>query len=101
MAQADADETVLRLSLDAKASVGVGDYSRGGQARVMVKAADHDFQPTAKLIPFGIFLPQYDRLYLYFTASKLTSDFMVDCRGLLETAAPGICPRQDAGVEFG
>jgi transposase len=78
-AQADADETVLRLSLDAKASVWVGDYSRGGQARVIVKAADHDFQPTAKLIPFGIFLPQYDRLYLYFTASKLTSDFMVDC----------------------
>jgi transposase len=80
-AQADADETVLRLSLDAKASVWVGDYSRGGQARVIVKAADHDFQPMAKLIPFGIFLPQYDRLYLYFTASKLTSDFMVDCLG--------------------
>jgi transposase len=78
-AQADADETVLRLSLDAKAAVWVGDYSRRGQARVLVKAADHDFQPTAKLTPFGIFLPHDGRLYLYFTDSKLTSDFMVDC----------------------
>lgn len=77
--QADTDETVLRLSLDAKAAVWVGDYSRRGQARVLVKAADHDFQPEAKLTPFGIFLPQHDELYLYFTASKLTSDFMVDC----------------------
>jgi transposase len=78
-AQADADAHVLRLSLDAKASVWVGDYSRGGQSRVTVKAADHDFQPEAKLTSFGIFLPQYDELYLYFTASKLTSDFRVDC----------------------
>jgi hypothetical protein len=78
-AQADADETVLRLSLDAKAAVWVGDYSRGGPSRVTVKAADHEFQPAAKLTPFGIFLPQHDELLLYFTASKLTRDFMVDC----------------------
>jgi len=78
-AQSDADDSVLRLSLDAKATVWVGDYSRGGQSRVTVKAADHDFQPDAKLTPFGILLPQYGAVYLYFTASKLTSDFMVDC----------------------
>ena len=78
-AQADADETVLRLSLDAKASVWVGDYSRGGQTRVIVKAADHDFHPSAKLTPFGILLPHYGDVYHYFTPSKLTSDFMVDC----------------------
>jgi len=78
-AQADADETVLRLSLDAKASVRVGDYSRGGRSRVIVKAADHDFKPDAKLTPFGILLPQYGEVYLYFTASRVTSDFMVDC----------------------
>lgn len=78
-AQADADATVLRLSLDAKASVRVGNYSRGGQTRVNVQAADHDFHPSAKLTPFGILLPQYGEVYLYFTASKLTSDFMVDC----------------------
>jgi hypothetical protein len=78
-AQADADDTVLRMSLDAKASVWVGDYSRGGRSRISVKAADHDFQPDAKLTPFGIFLPHHDELFLYFTASKVTSDFIVDC----------------------
>jgi transposase len=88
-AQADADETVLRLSLDAKASVWVGDYWRGGQSRVTVKAADHDFQPEAKLTPFGIVLPQYNRLYLYFSDSKLTSDFRVDC---LEDCWKQLCP---------
>lgn len=57
----------------------IGDFSRGGRSRVIVKAADHDFQPEVKLTPFGLFLPQSGELYLYFTASKLTSDFIVDC----------------------
>lgn len=78
-AQADEEETMLRLSLDAKAAVRIGDYSRGGQSRIMLRAADHDFRPDAKVTPFGIFLPQYGELYLYFTASQLTSDFIVDC----------------------
>lgn len=78
-AEADADERVLRLSLDAKATVLIGDYSRGGRSRLVVKAADHDFQPEEKLTPFGIFLPQSHELYLYFTNSKVTSDFIVDC----------------------
>jgi len=77
--QADTQETMLRLSLDAKAGVRIGDYSRGGRSRIIVKAADHDFRPEATLTPFGIFLPVHHELYLYFTASKLTSDFMVDC----------------------
>jgi transposase len=78
-AAADADARVLRLSLDAKATVLIGDYSRGGRSRLMVKAADHDFHPEEKLTPFGIFLPRYHELYLYFTTSKATSDFIVDC----------------------
>jgi hypothetical protein len=76
---ADEDETVLRLSLDAKAAVLIGLFSRNGQTRVTVKALDHDFDPKHKVIPFGIFLPQYNELYLYFTPSRLTSDFIVDC----------------------
>lgn len=76
---ADTDDSVLRLSLDAKAKVLIGNYSRGGQSRLNVKAADHDFRPDEKLTPFGIYLPQYHELYLYFTASKVTSDFIVDC----------------------
>ena len=76
---ADEDETVLRLSLDAKAAVLIGLFSRDGQTRVTVKALDHDFDPKQKVIPFGIFLPQYNELYLYFTQSRVTSDFIVDC----------------------
>ena len=76
---ASADETVRRLSLDAKAAVLLGLFSRRGQTRVTVKAWDHDFDPKHKVIPFGIFLPQYNELYLYFTLSRLTSDFIVDC----------------------
>ena len=70
---------MLRLSLDAKATVLIGNYSRRGQSRLIVKAADHDFHPEDKLTPFGIYLPQYHELYLYFTPSKVTSDFIVDC----------------------
>lgn len=76
---AAADATVLRLSLDAKATVLVGDYARGGKTRVVVKAADHDFHPSDKVTPYGILLPDHDRLYLYFTRSRVTSDFIVDC----------------------
>lgn len=75
---AEHDPTILRLSLDAKARVPVGPFSRGGKNRVETEACDHDFKPTATLTPYGIFLPQHDELFLYFTTSKLTSDFMVD-----------------------
>jgi DDE family transposase len=75
---ADQAENVLRLSMDAKATVKIGLFSRGGKSRVRVQAADHDFRPDAVLAPFGILLPQYDDLFLYFTHSPVTSDFIVD-----------------------
>jgi hypothetical protein len=77
--EADEDETILRISMDAKASVLIGFLSRGGKTRVVVRALDHDMKPDDKLTPFGIFLPQYDELHLYFTNSRVTSDFIVDC----------------------
>ena len=78
--KADEDETMLRISLDAKAPVLIGLFSRGGVSRVVVKGLDHDFHSKAgKVTPFGIYLPQHDELYLYFTQSKVTSDFIVDC----------------------
>lgn len=80
---ADQDETMLRLSLDAKAPLRIGLFSRGGLNRVVVKGLDHDFHDfhsqTPKVTPFGIYLPQQAELYLYFTSSKVTSDFIVDC----------------------
>lgn len=74
-----ADATVLRLSMDAKATVLIGNYSRGGQNRVVVQAADHDFRPEDKVTPYCIFLPDHNRAYLYFTRSRVTSDFIADC----------------------
>jgi transposase len=76
--EADRVEDTLRISIDAKATVHVGPFSRRGRSRTGTKAADHDFKPEATLTPFGIFLPQYDDLWLYMTRSKVTSDFIVD-----------------------
>jgi hypothetical protein len=76
--QADRAEDTLRLSLDAKATVNVGPFSRRGKSRTKVEAADHDFKPEATLTPFGILLPEHDDLTLYVTGSKVTSDFIVD-----------------------
>ncbi len=75
---ADKADDVLRLSLDAKASVKIGLFSRGGKSRTEKKAADHDFKPEQVWTPYGIFLPRFDDLYLYFTSSAVTSDFIVD-----------------------
>ena len=76
--KADTDPTVLRLSLDAKATVKVGESSRGGKNRVQVHAADHDFHPEATVTPVGILLPEHDDLTLYAVTSKVTSDCLAD-----------------------
>ena len=41
-------------------------------------AVDHDFRPSNTLTPFGIFLPQYNDLWLALVSSKLTADCIVD-----------------------
>lgn len=69
---------VLRVSWDAKAPVKIGLFSRGGRSRVATEAWDHDFAPQTILTPFNLFLPEYDENFMYFTESKVTSDFMVD-----------------------
>src|SRR5947209_1685567 len=71
-------EETLRLSCDAKAPVLIGPFSRGGKSRRGIRGVDHDFKPWGKLTPFGIFLPDQKELNFYFTASKVTSDFIVD-----------------------
>ena len=76
--EADRSADMLRLSLDAKTSVKLGCYSRKGRNRVRKKAEDHDHGAKGTLTPYGILLPRYDDLSLYFTTSKVTSDFMVD-----------------------
>jgi transposase len=75
---ADAARETLRISIDAKATVKVGPFARGGKNRVPTSAADHDFQPEATMTPVGIFLPATDELFLYGVTSKVTSDCLVD-----------------------
>lgn len=76
--QAACAEDTLRLSLDAKAPVLIGPFSRRGKGRKGNKGADHDFKPWGKLTPFGIFLPDSKDLSFSFTHSKVTSGFIVD-----------------------
>jgi hypothetical protein len=76
--EADETEGVLRLSMDAKAAVKLGSFSRGGHSRVEVEAADHDFGSEGSLTPFSILLPKYDDLYISFAESKVTSDYIWD-----------------------
>jgi hypothetical protein len=78
---ADAADNVLRLSMDAKATVKVGPFARGGKSRALVTAADHDFAPDATMTPVGIFLPASDELFVYGVTSKVTSDCLVDRLG--------------------
>jgi hypothetical protein len=77
-AEADRADDTLRVSIDAKATVNIGPFSRRGRGRTRTKAADHDFKPVATLTPFGIFLPEHDDLWLYMARSKVTSDFIAD-----------------------
>ena len=60
--EADRAVDTLRISIDAKATVHVGPFSRRGRSRTKTEAADHDFKPEATLTPFGIFLPEHDDL---------------------------------------
>lgn len=75
---AKTDPSVLRLSLDSKAAVILGPFARGGRSRSGIQAVDHDFKPLGRLTPFGLFWLGAKELSLWFTASKVTSDFMVD-----------------------
>ena len=76
--EADAGTDTLRICMDAKAKIKIGSFSRGGYNCVQVFANDHDFKSEAEVVPFGIFLPKADDLFLYFATSKITADFIVD-----------------------
>ena len=79
-ALADEDPQTLRISVDTKATVDIGEYSRYGRSRGLecVKAWDHDMRSKEKLIPGGILEPVSGKTFLFFTNSCKTSDFMAD-----------------------
>jgi len=64
--------------MDCKASVNIGDYSRGGKTRGDNRAADHDMGCTEKYTPFGLVDEDGGQLHLAFGSSAKTSDFIVD-----------------------
>jgi Rhodopirellula transposase DDE domain len=78
---ADDSPEVVRISLDAKAKVDVGDFSRDGQTRASEApiAWDHDTQAQKKLVPQGILDVTTGLLTIFIGTSHETSDFIVDC----------------------
>ena len=78
---ADDSPEVVRISMDAKAKVDVGDFSRDGECRASEapRALDHDTQLQKKLIPYGILNVTTGLLTIFIGTSNETSDFIVDC----------------------
>jgi hypothetical protein len=54
--ESDENPESLRISVDAKAKVKIGGFSRNGKSRDREekKAVDHDMNPEMKLVPYGI-----------------------------------------------
>lgn len=77
-ARADASDSELRFSVDCKAAVKVGKFSRDGLSRTVVDALDHDFQPDAVVVPVGILLPKIGKLFIYIVPSPATADAIAD-----------------------
>ncbi len=75
---ADSAPDTLRLSLDAKATVVIGEFDRGGTTRVPTAALDHDFGATERVTPVGLLLPQTGELFLYTVQGPVTSDCLAD-----------------------
>ncbi len=71
---------MLRISIDCKATVNLGDFSRGGQSRGanVVTALDHDMAIKDKMIPFGILNLENDQFHVFYGNSNKTSDFVCD-----------------------
>jgi hypothetical protein len=64
--------------MDAKDKVRMGEFSRGGSSRVRTKGLDHDFYDET-ITPFGLFLPDFNKTYLYMNQTVTSSDFIIDC----------------------
>lgn len=66
------------MSIDCKATVLIGAFSRGGLTRGDHKACDHDMGCKEKYIPCGIVDEDTGQLSMTFGSSYKTSDFIVD-----------------------
>ena len=66
------------MSIDCKATVAIGDVSRGGLTRGDHRACDHDLGLHEKYMPCGIVDEDSARLRITFGSSFKTSDCIVD-----------------------
>ena len=78
--ETDCDPKAIRISIDTKTTIHIGDFCRDGKSRGLkpVKALDHDMMPKEKVIPGGILETQSHKPFLFFTESYKTSDFLAD-----------------------
>jgi hypothetical protein len=76
----DDREDSLRISMDTKAQLHVGAFSRGGTLRgsEATQAWDHDMRPQAKLVPWGILEVLGGLLTIICGTSRETSALRVD-----------------------
>ena len=65
------------MSIEAKATVNVGPFVRGG-SRVQVHAVDHAVQPKATVTHVSIFLREFDEPWLYGMTLNVTNRGLVD-----------------------
>ena len=79
-ALAKANPRILRISIDTKAKVKIGNLSRGGYSRLKKapQTEDHDHKTVATLVPLGIYEINTDNLFLIFGQSHETADFILD-----------------------
>lgn len=75
--EAEENDNIVRLSIDSKDRVKIGEFSRGGKNRVPQKALDHDFG-NEYITPFGIMDVKSNTVDIYLAESKVTADFIVD-----------------------
>lgn len=78
--RAQRDKSILRISVDCKARVKIGPFSRGGKTRNpnFLKAADHDMGNTPGATPCGILEVESGQVSFAMNTGTTTSDSIVD-----------------------
>ena len=84
--------------MDCKATVNLGEFSRGGLTRGDLKACEHDLGCQAKYIPCGVVDEDSGKLSITFGSSAKTSDFIVDALAACWYALP--VPERHATVRL-
>jgi hypothetical protein len=82
--------------MDCKATVNIGDYSRGGKTRGDNQAADHDMGCAEKHTPFGVVDEDSGQLHIVFGSSAKTSDFIMDA---LEAYWTRLSPQERESID--